>query len=134
MQVEISAKIGSLCERGSIKFSKFKARSPINSDMFKYSITFTRQRAIDIPVAQINLSHCSVWQKQQEKMKNKQIRLDITDDTFQSDYPRILCEMRSRVSTERIWPRWNVAPRSCTQLRVIVSLINRIPRVRCIRS
>lgn len=35
-------------------------------------------------------------------MKNKQTRLDITDDTFQSDYPRVLCEMRSRVSMERI--------------------------------
>lgn len=37
-----------------------------------------------------------------KKMKNKQIQLDIPDDTFQSDYPRVLCEMRSRMSIERI--------------------------------
>lgn len=37
-------------------------------------------------------------------MENKQIQLDITDDTFQSDYPHIsiLCDTHSPVSTECI--------------------------------
>jgi len=66
-------------------------------------------------------------------MKNKQI-LDIMDHTFQSDYPHVPFKMRSCVPTKRIDHDGMLHPRSCIQIRVSVSLINRIPRVRYIRS
>lgn len=69
-------------------------------------------------------------------MKNKQLQFPKQyneNDIFQSDYPR---GARLRVSTTlTIEQRYaNVATVAASSLRVIVSLINRIRRVRCIRG